>query len=73
MVFVISSTGKKLMPTNEYRARKLLKKNKAKICKYTPFTIQLLLKEDGTVQMIRRAETPKDYFATFDFCDIIVR
>lgn len=28
---------------------------------------ELLLKEDGTVQMIRRAETPKDYFATFDF------
>ena len=32
---------------------------------------ELLLKEDGTVQMIRRAETPKDYFATFDFCDIM--
>ena len=28
---------------------------------------ELLLKEAGTVQMIRRAETPKDYFATFDF------
>ena len=28
---------------------------------------ELLLKEDGTVQMIRRAETPGDYFATFDF------
>lgn len=25
---------------------------------------ELLLKEDGTVQMIRRAETPDDYFAT---------
>jgi diaminopimelate decarboxylase len=25
---------------------------------------ELLLKEDGTVQMIRRAETPEDYFAT---------
>ena len=32
---------------------------------------ELLLKEDGSVQMIRRAETPKDYFATFDFCDIL--
>ncbi len=30
---------------------------------------ELLLKEDGTVQMIRRAETPADYFATFDFTD----
>ena len=31
---------------------------------------ELLLKEDKSVQMIRRAETPKDYFATFDFCDL---
>ena len=31
---------------------------------------ELLLKEDGSVEMIRRAETPADYFATFDFCDI---
>ena len=31
---------------------------------------ELLLKEDGSVELIRRAETPKDYFATFDFCDI---
>lgn len=32
---------------------------------------EVLLKEDGTAQLIRRAETPKDYFATFDFCDIL--
>ncbi|MBQ4284345.1 MAG: diaminopimelate decarboxylase [Lachnospira sp.] len=32
---------------------------------------ELLLKENGDVQMIRRAETPKDYFATFDFSDIL--
>lgn len=32
---------------------------------------ELLLQEDGSVKMIRRAETPKDYFATFDFCDIL--
>lgn len=32
---------------------------------------ELLLKEDGTVQMIRRGETPKDYFATFDFSGIL--
>ncbi len=31
---------------------------------------ELLLKEDGCVQLIRRAETPEDYFATFDFCDL---
>lgn len=28
---------------------------------------ELLLKEDGSIKMIRRAETPKDYFSTFDF------
>ncbi len=32
---------------------------------------ELLLKEDGSVQLIRRAEEPKDYFATLDFCDIL--
>ncbi len=32
---------------------------------------ELLLKKDGTVQMIRRAETMDDYFATFDFCDLL--
>jgi diaminopimelate decarboxylase len=31
---------------------------------------ELLLHEDGSVQLIRRAETPKDYFATFDCFDI---
>ncbi len=28
---------------------------------------ELMLKEDGSVELIRRAETPADYFATFDF------
>ncbi len=32
---------------------------------------EILLQEDGTTKLIRRAETPKDYFATFDFCDIL--
>ena len=32
---------------------------------------ELLLKEDGSVKMIRRAETPEDYFATFDCFDDI--
>lgn len=34
---------------------------------------ELLLQEDGNVKMIRRAETPTDYFSTFDFCDIMDR
>lgn len=28
---------------------------------------EVLLKEDGSTELIRRAETPEDYFATFDF------
>ncbi len=31
---------------------------------------EVLLKEDGSTQLIRRAEEPKDYFATFDCFDI---
>ncbi len=30
---------------------------------------EILLKEDGTFELIRRAETPADYFATFDCFD----
>ena len=32
---------------------------------------EILLKEDGSTQLIRRAETPDDYFATFDCFDIL--
>ncbi len=32
---------------------------------------EILLKEDGSFERIRRAETPKDYFATFDCFDIM--
>ncbi len=32
---------------------------------------EVLLKEDGSAQLIRRAETPEDYFATFDCFDIL--
>ena len=31
---------------------------------------EVLLRQDGTAQLIRRAETPADYFATFDCFDI---
>lgn len=31
---------------------------------------EILLKEDGSTELIRRAETPKDYFATFDCFDL---
>ena len=42
MVYVLNIEGKPLMPCKEAKARKLLKKNKAKIYKKEPFTIQLL-------------------------------
>ncbi|MCC8030083.1 MAG: diaminopimelate decarboxylase [Lachnospiraceae bacterium] len=32
---------------------------------------EILLREDGSAQLIRRAETPRDYFATFDCFDIV--
>lgn len=32
---------------------------------------ELLLKEDGSVELIRRAETPQDYFATLDLCPMM--
>ena len=35
------------------------------------WSAEVLLKEDGTTQLIRRAQTPKDYFATFDCFDIL--
>lgn len=31
---------------------------------------EVLLKEDGTTELIRRAETPADYFSTFDFTEL---
>ena len=52
-VAVISASGKKLMPTNSYRARKLLKSKRAVIHKYRPvFTIKLVDRIDGYTQPI---------------------
>ena len=52
MVAVLSSTGQKIMPTTSYRARRLLKKGKATIYKYKPFTIILTDRKQGDVQEI---------------------
>ena len=51
-VAVISNIGERLMPTSEYRARKLLKSGKAVKCSYHPFTIQLTERKAGDVQPI---------------------
>ena len=34
---------------------------------------EVLLKEDGSTELIRRAETPMDYFATFDYTGLFDR
>ena len=52
MVAVVDLFGKPLMPTNEYRARRLLKQKKAKIFGYRPFTIQLTERKSTEIQPI---------------------
>lgn len=51
-VAVMSKTSMRLMPTSEYRARKLLKSKKATVYGYHPFTIQLTERETGDVQPV---------------------
>ena len=51
-VAVMSKTGMRLMPTSEYRARKLLKSKKATVYGYHPFTIQLTEREAGDIQPV---------------------
>ncbi len=47
LVYVINRHGKPLMPCKPQKARKLLKEQKAKVVKRTPFTIQLLYGSSG--------------------------
>ena len=52
LVYVINRHGKPLMPCKPQKARKLLKEQKAKVVKRTPFTIQLLYGSSGYKQNI---------------------
>ena len=52
MVFVVSNTGERLMPTSEYRARKLLKSGRAVIHRRKPFAIRILDRSSGEVQPV---------------------
>ncbi len=53
MVYVLSVTGKTLMPTNRHgKVRHLLNAGKAKVVKKTPFTIQLLFETTTYTQPI---------------------
>ncbi len=56
MVAVLSKTGIRLMPTTNYKARKLLKSRRAVIYQYRPFTIRLLNRENGDVQPVEFKE-----------------
>ena len=52
-VAVLSSTGKRLMPTTNYRARKLLDARRAVIVRYRPvFTIQMTERSGGEAQPV---------------------
>ncbi|MCL5032812.1 MAG: RNA-guided endonuclease IscB [Thermotogae bacterium] len=51
MVYVISKSGKVLMPTKRYgKVRRMLKSGMAKVVKRTPFTIQLLYDSEEYTQ-----------------------
>lgn len=51
-VYVINQRNQPIMPTTPRKARILLKQNKAKVIKRTPFTIQLLYTTGETIQEI---------------------
>jgi 5-methylcytosine-specific restriction endonuclease McrA len=51
-VFVISNTGKQLMPCSPARARHLLRDGEAKVIRRTPFTIKLLIDCPEIVQEV---------------------
>ena len=53
MVYVLSNTGKPLMPTEDHRmVRLLLRDKKAKVVSRTPFTIQMLISTKTYTQPI---------------------
>ena len=51
-VFVLNQNGKPLMPTKPSRARRMLQRDKAKVIKRIPFTIQLNFECENKVQEI---------------------
>ena len=50
MVYVLGVDGQPLMPTKEARARRFLKKGKAKVVRMYPFTVQLTYQSELNVQ-----------------------
>jgi hypothetical protein len=59
MVYVISQTGKPLMPTERHgKVRRLLKSSKAKVVRRIPFTIQLLYETTEHTQPVTLGVDP---------------
>lgn len=52
LTYVLNKQGRPLMPCKNSKARKLLKQNKAKVIKRSPFTIQFLYGSSGYKQEI---------------------
>ena len=53
MVYVLSKTGKPLMPTERHgKVRHLLESGRARVVRRTPFTIQLLYETTGYIQPV---------------------
>ena len=52
-VYVLSITNSRLMPCSSAKARKLLKKGRAKTIKLYPFTIKLLFECENKVQGVK--------------------
>ena len=63
-VCVVAPDKKPLMPTSEYRARKLLKNGKAVIFKHKPFTIMLTRIVSVTMTVGKCAAQEETGFAT---------
>lgn len=57
-VYVLSKSGKPLMPTKPARARHLLKAGEARVVRITPFTIQLTIDTPEAVQPVYAGQDP---------------
>ena len=65
VVYVLNLRGSPLMPTNQSRARRLLRVGKATVIKRFPFTIQLKYVAGETTQRIRLGVDPGHVYIGF--------
>ncbi|MBF7084394.1 HNH endonuclease [Desulfallas sp. Bu1-1] len=57
-VYVLSKSGRPLMPTKPARARHLLKADEARVVRIVPFTIQLTIETSEAVQPVYAGQDP---------------